>query len=85
MVVAREGDQSAKVLLANRFQEAIDEAAMRLGSIDSGSYLDGWRTGEWLEADGAPADVVANISQALEAEFDQEALTTILDALGTTD
>ena len=31
MVMAREGDDTARAQLAQRFQEAIDEAAMRLG------------------------------------------------------
>ncbi len=30
LVTAREGDQVAKISLSTRFQEAIDEAAMRL-------------------------------------------------------
>ena len=32
LVVAREGDTVTKTQLAPRFQEAIDEAAMRLGA-----------------------------------------------------
>ena len=36
MVVAREGDETARAQLAQRFQEAIDEAAMRVGVKVSG-------------------------------------------------
>ena len=39
MVVARNGDDIAKVQLAARFQEAIDEAAMRMGETDADAYL----------------------------------------------
>ena len=42
MVVARSGDETVKVSLASRFQEAIDEAAMRLDAADADAYLDGW-------------------------------------------
>ena len=35
LVVARDGDDVVKVPLPPRFQEAIDEAAMRLGAVDS--------------------------------------------------
>jgi len=52
LVVAREGDQVTKSPLAARFQEAIDEAAMRLGETGSGAYLEGWTRGEWTTADG---------------------------------
>ncbi len=54
LVVAREGDVQAKTQLAPRFQEAIDEAAMRLGDVSSGDYLDGWRRDDWAPGDGAP-------------------------------
>jgi len=38
MVVARSGDETVKVSLASRFQEAIDEAAMRLDAADADAY-----------------------------------------------
>ena len=47
LVVAREGDVQAKTQLAPRFQEAIDEAAMRLGEVSSDAYLEGWHRADW--------------------------------------
>ena len=85
MVAARDGDELVKVMLADRFQVAIDEAAMRLGSVDSGSYLEGWRTGDWIDEVGSPGELAAKISQSLENEFDQETLNSILDSIGTED
>ena len=41
MVAARAGDQTVKAELAARFQEAIDEAAMRLGDTGADDYLSG--------------------------------------------
>ena len=52
LVVAREGDVQAKIQLAPRFQEAIDEAAMRLGDASSGDYLEGWRRDDWTPGEG---------------------------------
>lgn len=83
MVVARHADETVKIMLADRFQIAIDEAAMRLGSIDSGSYLDGWHTSEWTESNGSPSDVAAEVSRTLETEFDQESLDKLLESLET--
>ena len=37
LVVARDGDDVVKVSLPSRIQEAIDEAAMRLGEADAGA------------------------------------------------
>ncbi len=53
LVTAREGAEVAKVPLPQRFQEAIDEAAMRLGDVGSDAYLAGWRRGEWTRTCGS--------------------------------
>jgi hypothetical protein len=82
LVVAREGDQVAKVPLPQRFQEAIDEAAMRLGETSSDAYLDGWRRSQWTTAPGAPADVAAGVAARLESEWPHDAVTALLDGLG---
>ena len=81
LVVAREGEEVVKVPLAQRFQEAIDEAAMRLGEIDSDAYLAGWVRSDWEAADGDPAEVAAAKSAELEEHWDDAALTAYLDGL----
>ena len=42
-VIAKRGRESAKVPLSERFQEAIDMAATRVGLIGTDEYLDQWR------------------------------------------
>src|SRR4029453_4569491 len=54
-VAARRGDETVKSQLAPRFQEAIDEAAMRLGETGADDYLAGWERSPWTEADGTPS------------------------------
>lgn len=81
MVVARQGDDVVKVALANRFQEAIDEAAMRVGASDADAYMDGWRRTEWESAEGTPTEVSEAISKKLENELDEAALNALLDSL----
>ena len=81
MVVARDGADVAKIQLAARFQEAIDEAAMRMGSTDADAYLDGWLKTPWLPGDGTPSEVAERIARELETQLDDDALTAILDAL----
>jgi hypothetical protein len=85
LVVAREGDQVTKAPLAPRFQEAIDEAAMRLGETDSDAYLAGWTRGEWTAADGSAHEVCDRVVAGLEEEWTTERLTHYLDALGPAD
>ena len=81
MVVARQGDDVVKVALANRFQEAIDEAAMRVGASDADAYMDGWRRTDWETAEGTPTEVSEAISKKLETELDEAALNALLDSL----
>ena len=82
LVVAREGDVQAKTQLAPRFQEAIDEAAMRLGDVSSGDYLDGWRRDDWAPGDGAPSELAAQVVARLEEQWTPEAIEAFLDGLG---
>lgn len=81
LVVARQGDDVVKVQLAARFQEAIDEAAMRLGDTDADAYLAGWNRTPWQERPGAPADVAAAVAAELDASLDPARLQALLDAL----
>jgi Virulence factor len=82
LVVAREGDTTTKSPLTPRFQEAIDEAAMRLGDTGSDAYLSGWRRGEWTPAEGSTTSVSDEVVADLEAKWPQEKLTEFLDSLG---
>ena len=82
MVVARSGDETVKVSLASRFQEAIDEAAMRLdAAADADAYLDGWIRSDWTSTDGEPAEIAERISAELENTLDETVLQAMLDKL----
>jgi hypothetical protein len=79
MVTARDGAATAKAALPDRFQEAIDEAAMRLGMAGSDAYLEQWQHGEWLPTDGTPDEVVATVAERLDGEYDDTRLQTLLE------
>ncbi len=82
MVVAREGESVTKAPLAPRFQEAIDEAAMRLGAVGSDAYLEGWTRGDWTAAEGSGPEVCDRVVADLEQQWSGERLTEYLDGLG---
>jgi hypothetical protein len=82
MVAARAGEETVKSELAPRFQEAIDEAAMRLGDTGADAYLAGWGRSPWTAADGTPAEVLARVAAELEAEWPVDRITDYLDGLG---
>ena len=82
MVAARAGEETLKAQLAPRFQEAIDEAAMRLGDTGSEDYLAGWERTPWTAADGAPAEVLERVTADLEAQWPADRVAGYLDGLG---
>jgi hypothetical protein len=82
MVAARAGDETVKSELAPRFQEAIDEAAMRLGDTGADDYLASWKRSPWTAADGTPAQVIERVTAELEAEWPDDRVTGYLDGLG---
>jgi hypothetical protein len=82
MVAARAGDETVKAQLAPRFQEAIDEAAMRLGDTGAEDYLAGWERSAWTAADGTPAEVLDRVTAGLDAEWPAERIAAYLSDLG---
>jgi hypothetical protein len=82
LVVAHEGETVVKAPLAPRCQEAIDEAAMRLGETSSDEYLAGWTRSEWTQADGTPTEVCDRVVADLEEQWPAERLSAYLDELG---
>ena len=81
LVVARDGEDVTKAPLAPRLQEAIDEAAMRLGATSSDAYLDGWTRSEWTAADGHGPEVCERLVAELEERWPAERLREYLDGL----
>ena len=83
MVIARdEAGTTAKVALHDRFQVAIDEAAMRLGEIGSDAYLDGWVRDAWELRDGDPAGVAGAVAAELDAGYPPTRVSELLDSSG---
>ncbi|HSR71169.1 MAG TPA: virulence factor [Kiloniellales bacterium] len=76
-VIAKAGRRSARRPLAERFQTAIDRAAMRAGLRDSDAYL-----GEWRRAEPRPCGDDLEAEAAAEAERLERAFDPArLDAL----
>ena len=80
-VTAGKGRQAARAQLSERFQEAIDAAAMRAGLIGTDSYLEEWRREARACGDDLGAEVAAVAAQ-LEAEYSDERLERLARASG---
>ena len=83
MVVARQGDATTKALLAPRVQEAIDEAAMRLGDTGSDDYLAGWRRSDWSADEAEPPAVLDRVTAELDAAWPDDRVAAYLYHLGS--
>ena len=81
MVAARAGEEMVKAQLAPRFQEAIDEAAMRLGDTGADDYLAGWERTPWAAADGTPAEALERVAADLEVQWPADRIAGYLDGL----
>jgi hypothetical protein len=55
--------------LSDRFQEAVDNAAMHAGLTGDDAYMDGFRWSELQERAGTPQEVVAAVAAELEAQY----------------
>jgi hypothetical protein len=81
-VIAKAGRKTAKRQLADRFQDAIDRAAMQAKAADTDSYLADWRRGEPGPCGG---DLEAEADAAvvrIEADYDADRLNRLILAGG---
>ncbi len=70
-VTAKAGRKTAKIQLSDRFQEAIDMAAMRAGKGSTDEYLEDWRREQVNCSDDLDAEVkkaAAEIEEAINTE-----------------
>ena len=68
--------------LSERFQTAIDAAAMIAGKSDTNDYLEEWRIGEWLEAGGDPEAVAETVATQLENSYSNQRLNLLVKQSG---
>lgn len=81
-MTATDGERTARAQLSERFQKAIDAAAMKAGLIDADTYLEEWRRetrpcGEKLEAE------VAAEAERLEQAYTRDVLLGLTRAGGS--
>jgi hypothetical protein len=81
-LVRGSGRKSEKLMLSNRFQEAIDRTAMREGVHDSDGYLEGWQRVPVDEAEYQMHEALEKIAQHLEENFDEEKIEALVQAGG---
>ncbi|MEE8144943.1 MAG: virulence factor [Kiloniellales bacterium] len=81
-VIVKAGRDNAKRQLSERFEKAIDRAAMRAQLRDTDSYLSEWRRAEPVDCgDDLEAEAEA-AAQRLESDYDEDRLRALVSAGG---
>ena len=77
-VIVGKGRRGAKHPLPERFEQAIDRAAMKVGAADTDAYLSEWRKADPYPVDGEPSEIAETEAARLDAEYDQDRLKALI-------
>lgn len=73
-IKVRQGSRRVSRQLTSRFQEAIDEAAMRGQATDTDDYLAEWRSSEWQTSEEDAEQLADALAAQIEKEYSAERL-----------
>ncbi|WP_373352844.1 virulence factor [Pseudoroseicyclus sp. CXY001] len=78
-VIVGSGRRAAKRALPERFEQAIDRAAMRSGAAETDAYLADFKKVPSGSAEGEADAIAADIAARIEGEYDQPRLKALID------
>lgn len=77
-VIVGKGRRGSKRPLPERFEQAIDRAAMKIGADGSDDYLAEWRKADPFSVEGDPEAIADAQAARLDAEYDQERIKALI-------
>ena len=77
-VIVGKGRRGSKRALPERFEQAIDRAAMKIGASDTDAYLAEWRKADPYPVEGEAEAVVVAEAARLDREYDAERIKTLI-------
>ena len=77
-VIAGKGRRGSKLPLPERFEQAIDRAAMKTGAGGTDDYLAEWRKAAPYPVEGDADAVVRAEAARIDADYDQERLKALI-------
>jgi Virulence factor len=77
-VIVGKGRTASKVQLPERFEQAIDRCAMKVGAKNDDAYLAEWRKVEIGEVAGDPVDAARDMAHRLDTEYDQGRIKALI-------
>ena len=81
-VIAGRGRSAAKVQMPERFEQAIDRAAMKAGLTGTDTYLAEWRRGAPVPREGSDTEAASAVAAELDAAYGSERLRALALAGG---
>ena len=77
-VIVGKGRRGSKRQLSERFEQAIDRAAMKVNAKDADAYLAEWRKAASYTMEGDPDEIVEAEALRLETEYDKERIKALI-------
>jgi hypothetical protein len=81
-IIVGKGRSGAKVKLAERFEQAIDRVAMKVGAKDADAYLAEWRKAPSFTVEGEQMEVAQAEAAKIEATYDADRLKSLIQSDG---
>lgn len=81
-VIVGKGRRGTKKPLPERFEQAIDRAAMKTGAAGTDDYLAEWRKAEPFTVEGEDEEVATAQVARIDAEYDKERIKALIDNNG---
>ena len=78
-VIIGKGRRATKAALPERFEQAIDRAAMKIGASDTDAYLAEWRKAAPYPVEGDAADVVVAEAARIDTDYTKDRLKALID------
>ena len=81
-VIVGKGRRGVKKPLPERFEQAIDRAAMKAGMAGTGDYLSEWRKADPVTVEGEDETVATAEAARIDRDYDKARLMTLIDNKG---
>ena len=77
-VIVGKSRRGVKAPLPERFEQAIDRAAMKAGAAETDAYLAEWRKAAPYEVAGDAEEVAAAEASRIDREYDQDRIKALI-------
>ena len=78
-IIVGKGRKASKVQLTERFEQAIDRVAMKIGAEKTDAYLAEWRKADAYFVDGEQDAVAQAEAAKIEAEYNREKIKHLVN------